>query len=368
MKKLRLGIMGCGAISEHYLRSARDIFFDTQMVAACADIVPEKAQARAAEFGIAKVLTPEEMLYDPDIDLVVNLTVPKAHEEVIISCLEHGKHVYTEKPLAMSREGAARIQEAARRSGKRVGCAPDSFMSAPMQTAKKLIEDGWIGKVIGVSAMCAMRGNEYWRPDADFFYQKGAGPMFDMAPYYLNVLISLIGPIASVTAQSRITYPQRTIKVPPRRGEKIDVEVPTYVAASFEFQNGVIASFTNSFDIWRTKEPFIELYGEKGTMVLPDPNRYDGEVLISRFKDSQFHVCPQLNEYTDHMRGAGIADMACAIEENRPHRASLEMAIHVSDILAAFDESAEDGMRKTIKSACESPAGLWIGEDTILWK
>lgn len=368
MKKLRLGILGCGAISEHYLRSARDVFSDTQIVTACSDIVCEKAIARANEFGVKKALTPDELMDDPDIDLIVNLTVPKAHEELTIACLEHGKHVYTEKPVAMTRDGVERIMETAARLGLRVGCAPDSFMSAPMQTAKKIIESGWIGEPIGVTAVCAMRGNEYWRPDADFFYQKGAGPMLDMAAYYFNALISIIGSVRSVVAQSRITYPERTIKVAPRRGDVINVEVPTFVSGVFEFDNGAIGTFINSFDIWKSRDSYIEIYGEKGTLILPDPNRYEGEVLISRYGDNEWRVCPQLNEYSKYMRGVGIADMAHAIADGYEHRAGIEMAYHVTDIMLAFEEAAAEGVRKVISSKCSKPSGLWETEDTILWK
>jgi len=368
VKKLRIGILGCGAISGHYLRSARDVFSDTQVVTACADLVREKAAGAAREYGIAKVQTPEEMLDDPDLDLIVNLTVPQVHEELTLACLTHGKHVYSEKPIAMTREGAQKIRNAADRFGLRVGCAPDSFLGAPLQTAKKVVESGWIGEPVGVSAICAMRGNEYWRPDANFFYQKGAGPMLDMAPYYFNALISIISPFKSVTAQARITYPQRTIKVAPRRGEVIQVEVPTFVSGVFEFANGAIGTFINSFDIWKTKSACIEIYGEKGTLVLPDPNQYIGEVLISRYGDGEWHACPQFNEYTKYMRGAGIADMARAIELGVPHRASLEMAYHVTDTMLAFEESATEGVKKQISSTCAKPAGSWEREDTILWK
>lgn len=368
MDKLHVGIMGCGEISSHYFTSGRDVFSDFYRVVACADLVEAKARARAEQFGVERVLSPEELMADEGVDLIINLTVPKAHEQVILSCLRHGKHVYTEKPLAMSREGIARIAQAAGRAGKRVGSAPDSFMSAPMQTAKKLIEGGWIGDIVGFSATCPMRGNEYHRPDVEFFYEKGAGPILDMAAYYLNVLVFLIGSVVGVNSSGRITWPERTIKVAPRRGERVAVEVPTYTASILEFESGVMGTFVNSFDIWNSKEPNIEIYGEKGTLVLPDPNRYEGEVLISRFQDRNWQPCPQLNEYKRHMRGAGVADMARSINAGTAHRASLELASHVTDVMLCMEESIASGRRVLVESRCAAIPGLWVNEDTILFR
>ena len=368
MKKYKVGLIGCGAISGQYLKNSKLVYSDYFEIVALGDICVEKAKARAEEYEIARYGTPETVYEAEDIDIIINLTVPTAHEEVTVKALESGKHVYTEKPLACSREGMKHIIEVAEKCGKRVGCAPDSFMSAPAQTAKKALEDDWIGAPIGVNAICAMRGNEYWRPDADFFYQKGAGPMMDMAPYYLNMFISLIGPVDSVQTMSKITWPERTIKVAPRRGEKIQVEVPTYVSSTMRFENGVIATFVNSFDIWRTQQPFIEIYGEKGTMVIPDPNRYKGDVLIRRFRDTEWRVLPQFVEYADYGRGLGIVDMIRSIEAGVPHKTGLDMAYHTTDIIMAMDEAGELGRELKIGSTTAKPGGLWETPETILWK
>lgn len=368
MKRYHVGIIGCGAISSHYLRFGGEVYSDYFTVTAVADLDVEKARDRAEKYGVAKFGLPETVYEDPEIDIIVNLTVPMAHEEVTIRALESGKHVYTEKPLACTREGMQRILDTAKRCGKRVGCAPDSFMSAPAQTAKKLLEEDWIGAPIGINAICAMRGNEYWRPDADFFYQKGAGPMMDMAPYYLNLFMSLIGPVDSVMTMAKMTWPERTIKVPPRRGEKIQVEVPTYVSSALKFENGVLATFVNSFDIWSTRQPYVEIYGEKGSMILPDPNRYKGDVLVRRFKDEEWRVAPQFVEYKDYGRGIGIVDMIRCIEAGVPHRASAEMAYHVTDVIFAMDEAAEQHREIRINTTAEKPSGLWNDPETILWK
>ena len=368
MKQYRVGLIGCGAISAQYLNNARDVYGDYFAITAVGDLLPERAKAKAEEYGIAKYGTPESIYEDDTLDIVINLTVPNAHEEVSVKILESGKHVYTEKPMAVSREGMQHILDVAKKVGKRVGCAPDSFMSAPAQTAKKALEEDWIGAPIGFTAMCAMRGNEFWRPDADFFYQKGAGPMLDMAPYYLNQLVNLFGGIDGVATMSKITFPERTIKVPPRRGETITVEVPTYVSSLLRFENGVIGSFVNSFDIWKSKQPFIEIYGEKGTLILPDPNHYTGEVLLKRFKGTDWQELPQFVEYSKYGRGIGIVDMIRSIEAGVPHKASGELAYHVTDVILAMDEAAQAGRELPISSTASVPAGLWTTPETILWK
>ncbi|MBP3333528.1 MAG: Gfo/Idh/MocA family oxidoreductase [Clostridia bacterium] len=367
-KKYGVGIIGCGDISSNYIKHAKEVYYDYFEIIAVGDIVLEKAKNIAEKFEIEKYGLPDVVYEDPKVDIIINLTVPMAHEEVTIKALESGKHVYTEKPLATSREGMKRIIETAARLGKRVGCAPDSFMSAPAQTAKKALDEDWIGEPIGVNAICAMRGNEYWRPDADFFYHKGAGPMMDMAPYYMNVLISMLGGVDSVSTMSKITWPERTIKVQPRRGEKIQVEVPTYVSSALRFKNGVIATFVNSFDIWSTKQPFIEIYGEKGTLILPDPNHYKGDVLVRRFRDSEWRVLPQFVEYEKYGRGIGIVDMIRSIEAGVPHKASAEMAYHATDVIIAMDEAGESGNTVKLTSDANRLEGLWTTPETILWK
>lgn len=368
MKKYKVGLIGCGAISGHYLRFSKSAYSNYFEIIVLGDLCVEKAQSRAEEYGIARYGTPDIVYDAEDIDIIINLTVPAAHEEVTVKALESGKHVYTEKPLACTREGMKHIMDVAEKCGKRVGCAPDSFLSAPAQTAKKALEEDWIGAPIGINAICAMRGNEYWRPDADFFYKKGAGPMMDMAPYYLNMFISLVGPVDSVQTMSKITWPERTIKVPPRRGERIQVEVPTYVSSTMRFENGVIGTFVNSFDIWSTQQPHIEIYGEKGTMVIPDPNRYKGDVLIRRFKDSEWRALPQFVEYAEYGRGIGIVDMIRAIEAGTSHKTGLELAYHTTDIIMAMDEAGDCGHEVKIESTATKPGGLWETPETILWR
>lgn len=366
--KYKVGLIGCGAISGNYIKHAKQVYYDYYEIVALADIDLEKARERAEQFEIDIYGTPDIIYNNDEIDIVLNLTVPNAHEEVTIKALESGKHVYSEKPLATSREGIENIMRVSQKCNKRVGCAPDSFMSGPSQTAKKALEDGWIGEPVGANAICAMRGNEYHRPDADFFYHKGAGPMMDMAPYYLNLFVSLLGGVKSVMTMSKITWDERTIKVPPRRGEKIEVEVPTFVSSALKFENNVIATFVNSFDIWHTNQPYIEIYGETGTLIIPDPNRYRGDVLIRRFNDSEWHVVPRFNEYDNYGRGIGIVDMIRSIETGTNHKANAELAMHVTDVIFAMDESGEQHKEIKISTTASKPDGLWNTPETILWK
>lgn len=367
MKKYNVGIIGCGGISEHYLMFGRDCFSDYFKITALGDIDVEKARVKAERFGIEKYGLPDVVYDDPNVDLIINLTVPNAHEEVNIKALESGKHVYSEKPLATSREGIKRIMAVAEKCGKRVGCAPDTFMSAPMQTAKKALEEDWIGAPLGVTALCPMRGNEFWRPDCDFFYKKGAGPMLDMAPYYLNVMISLFGAVDSVYSMQKKTFEQRTIKVAPRRGEKIDVGVPTHVCSTLSFKNGVVGTFTNSFDIWGSQTPKIEIYGEKGTMILPDPNQFVGPVLIKRLRDNEWRPMIQFMEYDGYGRGIGVMDMIKSIETDKPHKATAELAYHVTDVILAMDEAAAAKQELKVASFVEKPEGCYMDQDSILW-
>lgn len=368
MKKYRVGIIGCGEICGNYLYYAHQVYFDYYEIVALADLDIERAKKYAEQYGIARYGTPDIVYNGDDIDIVINLTVPKAHEEVTLKALESRKHVYSEKPLGLTREGILKIKATAEKLGLRVGCAPDSFLSAPAQSAKKAIEDDWIGKPIGFSAICPLRGNEFHRPDADFFYKKGAGPMFDMAPYYLNIFISLFGAVDSVMAMGKISFDERTIKAAPRRGEKIKVEVPTFVCSTLRFENGVMGTFTNSFDIWASQTPYIEIYGEKGTMIMPDPNRYQGAVLVRRFNDSEWHALPQFVEYDKYGRGIGVVDMIRAIESGTPHKASTDMAYHCTDIILSMEEAIEKYCEVKVNSTTQKPDGLWNTPETILWK
>jgi predicted dehydrogenase len=330
-------------------------------LAAVADILHDRAKEKAEIHQIANAYLPGELLCDPEIDLVINLTVPQAHEELNLEILNHQKHVYTEKPLALTREGAKKILQTAKQNGLRVGAAPDTFMSAPVQTAKKLLEENIIGDIVGINAICPLRGNEAWRPDSDFFYKTGAGPILDMAPYYFNIMIDIFGAFSSVTAMGRITWEKRIYTCEIRKGDTIDVEVPTHIESIYEMENGALFHLTNSFDITSSKTPYIEIYGGTGTMILPFPNFYSGDVLLSK-KESEWEKVPQLSGYEGFRRGAAVADMAVCINNGGEHLANGEMAFHAVDIMNSLQESITSGKKINIKSTCPKPKGMWERE------
>lgn len=359
---LKLGILGCGAISGYYYDLAQKLFPKHLRVTACSDMLAERAVA-VAEKQNCKAMTFEEMLRSDDVDMIVNLTVPKAHYETNMAAIAAGKHVYTEKPFALNREDAARMIKAADKKGVILCSAPDSFMGNPFQTAKKLLADGKIGDIVGVNAVCPLRGNELGgRRRVDFYYQKGAGPIWDMGAYYLNVIISLFGPIHSVTGVGRITWENRVYPVGPFKGEKIPVEVPTHTIGIFELQNGVICNFTNSFDMYKTAAPYFEIYGEKGTMVLPFPNFYEGDVLVA-IEKGEFEKMEQFPGYVEGFnRGAAIADIDNCLANGKRPLISTDMMYHVVDTMCAWEESIAQGKKIEIGSTCAQPEGMWLRE------
>ena len=343
----RVGVIGCGNISGIYLTNCRKL--PGLELVACADLELARAQAKAAEHGI-RAAAVDELLADPDIDLVINLTIPAVHAEVSMSALAAGKHVYTEKPLATRRADGAAALALARENGLRVGSAPDTFLGGGLQTCRKLIDDGAIGEPVAAVAFMTGHGPEGWHPDPEFFYKPGAGPMFDMGPYYLTALVSLLGPIARVTGSARISFPERTIGSGPKQGQTIVVETPTHVAGVLDFAGGAVVTLITSFDVWAANLPRIEVYGSEGSLSVPDPNTFGGPVRIRLAKDKEWRDVPLTHGYTENSRGLGVADMASAIREGRPHRASGELAYHVLDVMAAFEEASTAGRHVAITS------------------
>ena len=357
--KVKIGIVGCGTISKIYLQVART--FDILDVAACADILPERATARAAEFGVPKALSVEDLLTDPEIEIVVNLTIPRAHGEVGLAAIEAGKSVYNEKPLAVDRESARRMLALAASKGTLVGGAPDTFLGGGLQTCRKLIDDGAIGEPIGAVAFMTNHGHERWHPDPDFYYQPGAGPMFDMGPYYLTGLVSLIGPIRRVTGSARITFPERTITSEPKHGTRITVNVPTHVAGVIDFAGGAVGTILTSFDVWAANLPRIEIYGSEGSLSVPDPNTFGGPVRLWQPSKNEWTDVPLTHGYTQNSRSLGVADMAYALRAGRPHRASGELTYHVLDVMHAFHDASRTGQHVELASTCDRPAPLPVG-------
>jgi predicted dehydrogenase len=352
---VRVGLVGCGVISGIYLQNAKR--FPILDVVACADLVPERAAARAAEYGVPRTASVDHLLADHEIELVLNLTIPVAHAEIALAAVEAGKSVYNEKPLTISLEDGRRLVDLAAAKGVRVGCAPDTFLGAGLQTCRKLIDDGAIGEPVAATASMLCHGHEHWHPDPAFYYQPGGGPLFDMGPYYLTALVSLLGPVRRVTGSARASFAQRTISSKPRAGEKIDVRVPTHAAAVLDFADGAIATFVTSFDVW-ARENRIEIYGSEGTLAVPDPNTFGGPVLLRRSGAADWEDVPLTHDYADNSRGLGVADMAEAIRDGRPHRASGELALHVLETMHAVHTASEQGHHVELTSRVDRPSPL----------
>ena len=363
VSKVKTGIIGCGNISSAYLRASRT--FEILDIVAVADAIPERAQAKASEFSqdgrALRALTVAELLDDPEIQIVVNLTTPNAHAEVALAALNAGKNVYNEKPLAITREDGQRMLALAKAKGLLIGGAPDTFLGGGHQTCRKLIDDGAIGEPVAAVAFMTCHGHESWHPDPEFYYKAGGGPMFDMGPYYLTALINMIGPVARVTGSARVTFPERTITSQPKYGARIAVDVPTHVAGVLDFANGAVGTIITSFDVWAANLPHIEVYGSEGSLIVPDPNDFGGPVRLWRATDEAWIDVPLTHSYTDNYRSIGVADMAYALVTGRPHRASGDLTYHVLDIMRAFHDASREGRHITLTSACRKPAALPTG-------
>ena len=353
---VKVGVVGCGHISGIYLQNAAA--FPVLQVVACADLQPERARAKAAEFGIPRACATEELLADLEIEAVLNLTVPGAHAAVALAALESGKSVYNEKPLAIERADGQRILDLARRKKLRVGCAPDTFLGGGLQTVRKLIDEGAIGAPVAATTFMVSHGPESWHPDPEFYYQVGGGPLFDMGPYYLTALINLLGPVRRVCGSARSTFRERTITSEPKRGKVIHVEVPTHVAGVLDFASGAMATMLMTFDVWHANLPMFEIYGSAGSLSVPDPHPFGGPVRVRGAADAEWSEVPLAFGYTENSRGLGLADMAEALRTGRGHRACGELAYHVLDIMHALHESSETGRHVTVTSTCARPEPL----------
>lgn len=376
-----VGIIGAGFISEIYLANLTRRFPNVRVVA-IADMIVDRAHDRAAKYGI-EALSVDTLLRHPDVELVVNLTIPLAHYPVAKQVVESGKSVYNEKPLSETREQGRELLALAAERGVLVGGAPDTFLGGGFQTARQLIDEGVIGLPIAATAVMLSHGHEHWHPDPAFYYQPGAGPMLDMGPYYVTALVALLGPVARVTSMTNISFPERTISSQPKFGEIITVNTPTHIAATLEFVTGAIGTLTTSFDVYDTVHSGLVIYGTEGTLRLPDPNTFGGtiEVLqpaafkakrdplsVGRTPDDKadpnhvegpaWETLPLTHGFTDNSRGLGVADLARAIRTETPARASGELAFHVLDVMHATLESSDVGRHVAIDSTVLRPAAL----------
>ena len=354
-KAVGVGVIGCGAISAAYLKAARD--FPILDIVALADVKAEAAEARAAEFGL-RARSVADLLADPDVEIVLNLTVPLAHVEVGLQALAAGKHVYSEKPLGVNLEEARRLSAAAQARGLRLGCAPDTFLGGGHQTARAAIDAGRIGRPIGGAAFFMCPGHERWHPNPGFYYLDGGGPMLDMGPYYITDLVNLLGPVASVVGVATRSRAERLVTSEPLKGTRVPVEVATHVTGVLRFVSGAAVSITMSFDVAKHGHAPIEIYGETGALIVPDPNYFGGKVKIAA-AGKPWRSVPVDAPYADgNYRSLGLADMAQAIRTRRPHRASGELAFHALEVMLAFQISSDANRAVVIESRPERPSPL----------
>jgi predicted dehydrogenase len=358
-RPVKVGMMGAGKISGIYLQNAA-VFDDIEIVA-CADIVVERAEEQAREHGIPTAYSPEELLADSEVEVVLNLTVPAVHAEVSLAALEAGKHVYTEKPLAIELEDGRKMIDVAKEEGLLIGCAPDTFLGGGLQTCRRVLDEGVIGDPVALTAIMMTHGPEDWHPNPDFFYQPGAGPIFDMGPYYLTALATLVGPIRRVTGSARVTFQERLITSQPLSGTPITVNTPTHVAGVMDFEGGPVGTLVTSFDVWSEDHSRIDLYGTEGTLSLPDPNTFGGPVRVWRSEENAWSEIPLSHPYSENSRGLGLADMARAIRSGGKHRASGELGFHVLEAIHAFLASSETGRHVEVTSDFERPEPLPSG-------
>ncbi len=355
MRPVTVGLIGCGNISAAYLRAAP--MFPELNILQCADLDASRAQARATEFGL-KAVSVDALLADPSIEVVLNLTTPQMHVPVGLDALAHGKHVHGEKPLATKLADGQTLLDAARKAGLCVGSAPDTFLGGAHQTSRRLLDAGAIGKVLSGTAFMMNHGHEHWHPDPAFYYAQGGGPMFDMGPYDLTNLVNLLGPVARVMGSATSGYAERQISSAPRNGEAIAVSTATHLTGWLHFVSGAVISLTTSFDVWQHRHGHMELYGTEGSLAVPDPNRFGGTVSMATRREPWADV-PLSHGFADgNFRIIGLADMAHAIRNSRPHRCSGEMALHVLEVMAAFQASSDAGRLVDIESRCERPAPL----------
>lgn len=373
-KSFRVGLIGTGRISNIYLENCGK--FDGLKIVACGSLNMDESRAKAEQFGVPTVAEPEQILADPDIDAILNLTIPSAHAAVSLAALDAGKHVYSEKPFVTDLSDGHRILDLARSKGLCVGNAPDTFFGGRWQTVRKLLDQNVIGAPTGIAAFVPTHGVERHHPNPDFYYAKGGGPLLDLGPYYLAAMVFCLGPIARVAGMARKTFPERMIENGPRHGQMMPVEVDTHCLSLIEFESGVLGQMMVSFDIWESETPRLEIYGTDGTICIPDPdpgdgaNIFQGEVWLRTRATSRWTMRPrptapetwEVAENTHGLnfdaRGAGLADLVAAAKDNREPRASGALGLHLCEVMQGMLDSPGLGRFVDIQSTCARPAML----------
>lgn len=375
MKPMKIGVVGCGMISEIYLKNITTQFTDILQAWACADLNPAAAQARAEQFGI-RAMTVDELIADPEIEIVLNLTIPAAHYEISRRALLSGKHAYSEKPLAATLEEGKELVALAQEKGLQVAAAPDTFLGGGIQTCLKLLEEGAVGTPISAQGFMLAKGPESFHPNPAFFYQPGAGPLLDMGPYYYTALYAMFGRARRVSAMAKCTYPTRTVlsEKSPKFGQEFPCEVDTFISSSLEFDNGVIATVTTSWDMsysyWCSGLPLLEVFGSEGTLILPDPNTFggisnsgpmgqSGKYVKLRRGAGEFEDVPVRYGYVENSRGLGLADFAWSICNGISPRVSGEGSLHVLEMMLGALSSAKSGQFYEMTTPGRKPEGMF---------
>ncbi len=358
MGKINVGFVGCGNISGIYFKNLIQVFNNQVKVFACGDLFKEKQDKAIEEYGIENIMTFEEMLKSDDIHMILNITQPAFHYDITKRALEAGKHVYLEKPLSLSFEEGRELVELSQKKGLLLGGAPDTFMGAGIQTCKKLIDDGYIGDIVGATAFMMSKGHESWHPDPEFYYKPGGGPMFDMGPYYITALLNLIGEVEWVVGMNTTGFEKRTITSQPKYMQVIDVETPTHISGLLKFSSGATASIITTFDCKKSDLPLIEIYGTKGSIKVPDPNTFGGPVFLATSDGSGYKEVPLTHIYAENSRGIGLADLvSCLTTKDKP-KAGAQQILHVLEIMDAIFTSDEKKQYYKMTTKYEKPAQM----------
>ncbi|WP_026556354.1 Gfo/Idh/MocA family protein [Arthrobacter sp. 35W] len=360
---LNIGIIGCGNIISQYLETFPVL--DAVRLVAVADLDHARAQAIAAGHPGVRALGVSELIADDEVQLVLNLTIPAAHAQVALEVIAAGKHVYGEKPLAATSTEAAGVLAAAAAAGVVVGCAPDTVLGTGTQTARRAIDDNLIGRPISATATMVTPGHERWHPNPDFYYAPGGGPLLDMGPYYVSALVTLLGPVASVVGAASHTRTTRTIGTGPRAGESVPVTTDTHVSGVLVHESGALSTLVMSFDAVATQAANLEIHGETGSLIVPDPNHFDGDVKLRTLGDTEWRTLPVSAGYAGSSRGIGLQDLALTPPGTEP-RAGGRLAFHALDVMESLLRSAETGTSITVSSSCERPAAVPLTEPAAL--
>jgi len=360
LQKTGIGIVGAGAISGIYLTNLTKVFKEVEIIGIC-DLIPERAQQAADEYGVKIYKDMHELFAEPKVTVVLNITRPYEHFDVTTAALNAGKHVYTEKPIAVDMDEATKLVALAKEKGLLLGGAPDTFMGAGIQTARKIIDAGLIGDIVGADCAMVCHGHETWHPDPEFYYKRGGGPMMDMGPYYVTALCNLLGEAKATVGMTRRTFENRTITSEPHFGTVVPVDIETHYAGCIEFSSGAIAQIVTTFDVHYSAQARFEVYGTEGTIVVPDPNTFGGNVLLFRPEDFEkvkvdpgmlkpeevtlyrgYKHIPLMFDYKENSRALGLVDMCKAIATNREIRANSDLQMHVLEILTSFVTSCKE--------------------------